>query len=138
MFKAEPVDQYGNLIDRHNLWEMVGVRYRRSLFPGFSDAAEYAFRCSGSATPSDPALREQSFELRAPEGPAEIRVEARLLYRKIDQYLLNFMFGEQAGLTSPVTEMARAEGRLRVVSPGDRAVAEASTTPVPVRVAALP
>src|SRR5262249_54343102 len=29
MFKAEPVDQYGNLIDRHNLWEMVGVRYRR-------------------------------------------------------------------------------------------------------------
>jgi hypothetical protein len=23
MFKAEPVDQYGNLIDRHNLWEMV-------------------------------------------------------------------------------------------------------------------
>ena len=34
LFKAEPVDQYGNLIDRHNLWEMVGVRYRRSLFPG--------------------------------------------------------------------------------------------------------
>ncbi len=43
MFKAEPVDQYGNLIDRHNLWEMVGVRYRRSLFPGFSDRAEYVF-----------------------------------------------------------------------------------------------
>ena len=34
LFKAEPVDQYGNLIDRHNLWEMVGVRYRRALFPG--------------------------------------------------------------------------------------------------------
>ena len=50
MFKAEPVDQYGNLIDRHNLWEMVGVRYRRSLFPGFSDTAEYAFRCSGNAS----------------------------------------------------------------------------------------
>ena len=41
MFKAEPVDQYGNLIDRHNLWEMVGVRYRRSLFPGYSDTVEY-------------------------------------------------------------------------------------------------
>ena len=49
MFKAEPVDQYGNLIDRHNLWEMVGVRYRRSLFPGFSDTAEYTFACPGSA-----------------------------------------------------------------------------------------
>merc|ERR1712000_533539 len=34
IFKAEAVDQYGNLIDRHNLWEMVGVRFRRSLFPG--------------------------------------------------------------------------------------------------------
>ena len=30
LFKAEPVDQYGNLIDRHNLWEMVGVRFRRA------------------------------------------------------------------------------------------------------------
>ena len=55
MFKAEPVDQYGNLIDRHNLWEMVGVRYRRSLFPGFSDTAEYAFRCSGNAGAAAPA-----------------------------------------------------------------------------------
>ena len=51
MFKAEPVDQYGNLIDRHNLWEMVGVRYRRSLFPGFSDTAEYSFRCPAARTP---------------------------------------------------------------------------------------
>ena len=44
MFKAEPVDQYGNLIDRHNLWEMVGralpalalprlLRHRRVLVP---------------------------------------------------------------------------------------------------------
>jgi hypothetical protein len=29
IFKAEPVDQYGNLIDRHNLWEMVGPRVFR-------------------------------------------------------------------------------------------------------------
>jgi hypothetical protein len=40
MFKAEPVDRYGNLIDRHNLWEMVGIRYRRSLY---------------GTTPSEPA-----------------------------------------------------------------------------------
>ncbi len=45
LFKAEPVDQFGNLIDRHNLWEMVGVRNRRSLFPGFSDTAEFTFAC---------------------------------------------------------------------------------------------
>src|SRR3970282_1302539 len=43
MFKTEPVDQYGNLIDRHNLWEMVGVRHRRALFPGFYDTGAVSF-----------------------------------------------------------------------------------------------
>jgi hypothetical protein len=115
MFKAEPVDQYGNLIDRHNLWEMVGVRYRRSLFPGFSDSAEYTFACPGDAGQGSPALRSQDFRFDAPKHPAtELRVTARLLYRKVDQYMLNFMFGEKAGLTMPVTEMARAEARIRI------------------------
>ncbi|MGH7677784.1 MAG: multiheme c-type cytochrome, partial [Gemmatimonadaceae bacterium] len=96
MFKAEPVDQYGNLIDRHNLWEMVGVRYRRALFPGFSDTAEYNFRCSGNASRGG-ALEGRTLSFEAPAGGApELRVQARLLYRKVDQYLLNFMFGEKA------------------------------------------
>ena len=69
MFKAEPVDQYGNLIDRHNLWEMVGVRYRRSLFPGFSDTAEYTFPCPGDAGKGSQALREPGLPLRRAEGP---------------------------------------------------------------------
>jgi len=115
MFKAEPVDQYGNLIDRHNLWEMVGVRYRRSLFPGFSDTAEYTFQCAGGASGPSRAPAAQEFRFAAPEtAPRELTVTARLLYRKVDQFLLNFMFGEKAGLTMPVTEMARAEARIRV------------------------
>ena len=117
MFKAEPVDQYGNLIDRHNLWEMVGVRYRRSLFPGFSDTAEYTFTCPGSASEGTPALTEESFRFDPSSGPRELTVTARLLYRKVDQYLLNFMFGEDSGLTMPVTEMARAQGRVRLRAP---------------------
>jgi hypothetical protein len=116
MFKAEPVDQYGNLIDRHNLWEMVGVRYRRSLFPGFSDTAEYTFHCPGSAEgASQPTGDERQFRFKAPRAAAgPLRVTARLLYRKVDQYLLNFMFGESSGLTMPVTEMARTETTIRV------------------------
>ena len=46
----------------------------------------------------------------------ELTVTARLLYRKVDQYLLNFMFGEKSGLTMPVTEMSRAQARIRVRS----------------------
>jgi hypothetical protein len=123
MFKAEPVDQYGNLIDRHNLWEMVGVRYRRSLFPGFSDTAEYAVPCAGASAPSAAGPREERFSVPA-SGAREMTVTARLLYRKVDQFLLNFMFGEKSGLTMPVTEMARAEGRVRVL-PRAHAAADA-------------
>ena len=130
MFKAEPVDQYGNLIDRHNLWEMVGVRFRRSLFPGFSDTAEYTFRCPGNAGgPAEPTAYDKTFTVPAGgRGTGALRVTARLMYRKIDQYLLNFMFGEKAGLTSPVTEMARAEATIRVR--GDRARAAAPARPI--------
>jgi hypothetical protein len=127
MFKAEPVDQYGNLIDRHNLWEMVGVRYRRALFPGFSDAAEYSFRCPGDAEAgAAPTQYDRAFKVPVPRtGPKEMRVVARLLYRKIDQYLINFMFGEQSGLTTPVTEMARAEATIAVRSAGGSSAAGA-------------
>jgi hypothetical protein len=98
IFKAEPVDQYGKLIDRHNLWEMVGVRYRRAMFPGQSDRAEFRFRSS--------------------RRPGRLTVSAKLMYRKIDQYLLNFLFGESAGLTSPVTVLSQDSGTIDVVAPG--------------------
>jgi hypothetical protein len=112
LFKAEPVDQYGNLIDRHNLWEMVGVRHRRSLFPGFSDTAEFAFACPELSTAGRqgvPGQGEHAFA--APRG-GKLYVTAKLRYRKIDQFLLNFLrsvgfFSEYEGqrITSPITDM---------------------------------
>ena len=133
-FKAEPVDQHGNLIDRHNLWEMVGVRFRRSLFPGYSDTFEYEVPCPM------PALRGAASRLRPP-GPAgrrdfvlpvltegRYRVDAQLLYRKVDQFLLNYLMGEKRGLTAPIVTIARASAfleadgterpRLRPIEPG--------------------
>ena len=94
IFKAEPVDQYGKLIDRHNLWEMVGVRYRRSLFPGQSDRAEFSFNCPSRVT--------------------RLEVSTRLMYRKIDQFLLNFLFGENSGITSPVTIVSQDSASIDV------------------------
>lgn len=128
MLKAEPVDQYGNIIDRHNLWEMVGVRYRRSLFPGFSDKQEFTFVCPSIAfapasdamvrTPGDstsPLDRRAS--VRVPGGRVtELRVTARLLYRKADQFLLNFLFGAESGITSPVTVMSETSKVITVRS----------------------
>jgi hypothetical protein len=120
LFKAEPIDQYGNLIDRHNLWEMVGVRYRRSLFPGYSDTVEYNVLCpSGSslARPQNTSnIREYSVR---PAGPGNLSIAAILHYRKIDQFLLNYVMGEKPGMTSPVVEIARATAQVSVATVGD-------------------
>jgi len=123
LFKAEPVDQHGNLIDRHNLWEMVGVRFRRSLFPGYSDTVNFSIPCSGAGMAATNALPRQplaaELDIPAPAVPAPVesgtyRITAVLQYRKVDQFLLNYLFGETNTYTSPVTEIARAETTVQV------------------------
>jgi hypothetical protein len=96
IFKAEGIDAQGNLIDKHNLWEMVGARFRRSLFPGFSDSGEYRFPVPADA-----------------RGP--IRLAAKLRYRKADQYLVNVIFGEGKA-TAPVTDMSFASAEVALAS----------------------
>ena len=108
MFKAEPVDQYGKLIDRHNLWDMVGVRYRRSLFPGFSDKAAFTFGCPASVQEAGEHLPgRQQFQFETPGREVRsLHVKATLMYRKVNQFLLNQMFGEQPGQMAPLTEIS--------------------------------
>lgn len=121
IFKAEPVDQYGNLIDRHNLWEMVGVRHRRSLFPGFSDTAEFSFLCPELYTAKRNSLpAEKQYAFITPKAD-ELLVTAKLRYRKIDQFLLNFLrsvgfFSEfkDQHLTSPITDMNEDKAIIKV------------------------
>jgi hypothetical protein len=110
LFKAEPVDQFGNLIDRHNLWEMVGVRYRRSLFPGYSDTVEYNVMCP-SGGPSLPVAKlnpNTSFSVPVRQSSGNLHINATLHYRKIDQFLLNYVMGEASGLTAPVVDIVSA------------------------------
>jgi hypothetical protein len=113
MFKAEGVDRTGNLIDRHNLCEMVGARFRRSLFPGFTDVGEYSFSCPSLAK-SEPIPPTHEGAFTVPEGAAgELRIEAKLRYRKVDQSLINFV-APGKGLTAPITEVSHAEARVLV------------------------
>ena len=119
LFKAEPVDQYGNLIDRHNLWEMVGVRYRRSLFPGYSDTVDYSVLCpSGAPGKPSQSSAPQTIKIPALAATGRLHVEAVLHYRKIDQFLLNYVMGEKSGLTAPVVDVARASTTVCVVPKG--------------------
>ena len=123
LFKVEPVDQYGNLIDRHNLWEMVGVRFRRALFPGFSDSVDFSVACPSEVPLAGDEVAEGSNERSAKDyafsasaDAGTYRVTAILNYRKVDQFLLNYMFGEDSGLTAPVIELDRATANVRVVT----------------------
>ncbi len=121
MFKAEPVDRYGNLIDRHNLWEMVGVRFKRALFPGAGEVASFDFPCPGTATGEMEDLPRIESEMVAVPSDAvgRLTVKASLNYRKFDQYLLDFAFGADSGLTAPVTVMATDETTIDIL-PGSR------------------
>jgi hypothetical protein len=120
MFKAEPVDQYGNLIDRHNLWEMVGVRYRRALFPGYSDTVQYSIQCPATMSAGKPKrgtekwTETQQVQVPPPASLGQYHVVVALEYRKVDQFLLNFLFGETNQLTSPVTEIVRGTATVQV------------------------
>ena len=126
LFKAEPVDQYGNLIDRHNLWEMVGVRYRRSLFPGYSDTVEYNVMCpSGNpAVPASKVPAASEFSVPVSGRGGLLRITVKLRYRKIDQFLLNYTLGERSGLTAPVVDIASATARVCVVRRGESAACQ--------------
>jgi hypothetical protein len=97
---------------------MVGVRYRRSLFPGFSDTAEFNFLCPQLSSVRVKKFPQQlAYRMSVPRaGSHSIHIEARLCYRKIDQFLLNFIFGEKEGLTSPVTVMT-AQSRVIELAP---------------------
>ncbi len=120
LFKAEPVDQYGNLIDRHNLWEMVGVRYRRSLFPGYSDTVDYNVICPSdvAVNPSRPKPTDAHFTIPAVGDPGKLHIEATLHYRKIDQFLLNYVMGEKSGLTAPVVDVSSAAADVCIAREG--------------------
>ncbi|MEE8411350.1 MAG: multiheme c-type cytochrome [Acidobacteriota bacterium] len=131
LFKVEPVDQYGNLIDRHNLWEMVGVRFRRALFPGFTDTVEFDIGCPANiprppdGVPQEPDRSVSGHTIPPASVASSYTIEASLNYRKFDQFLLDYMFGEDAGLTAPPVEISSATATVRVA---ERAIDAKSRT----------
>jgi hypothetical protein len=116
LFKAEGIDRYGNDIDQHNLWEMVGARFKRALFPGTSDSETYSFTCPGFSAPAvqqvDVDTQELAFE--APAQAGELRISAVLNYQKADAAFLDRLFGSDAGVRTPVTDISHATLVIRV------------------------
>lgn len=117
IFKAEPVDEYNNIIDRHNLWEMVGVRYSRALYPGHSDNAYFEIPIPDSlgAEKAVP-LNIPSENIAKAETATTLTISARLQYRKINQYLMNAVFGSvYDNPTAHITTISSDQKEIKVI-----------------------
>ncbi len=86
VLKGVGINAAGEEILRHDLWNYVGSRGKRTIFPGHSDMSEYTF-----TVPRDV------------HGP--LTIAARLRYRKSNQDFMDFVFPGQH-LQSPITDLS--------------------------------
>lgn len=118
IFKADGFDRKGELIDRHNLWDMVGARYKRAMFPGVSDAVNISMLCpetSVKSTHSSP-VRSSAFGLHIPQTSEAntLQVSAILWYRKANASFLKRIYGIDTELRSPATDISRASAMIQI------------------------
>jgi hypothetical protein len=66
--------------------------------------------------------REEKLQVPPPSALGKYQVTVILQYRKIDQFLLNYLLGE-GKVTAPVTELTRAAATV-LVKPKDRVAAK--------------
>ncbi len=121
-YKAELFDRRGNPIDHHNLWDLVGASYKRTIFPGMTDTARVAFRCPVDLTGAAPAAkgrvsRREQRHFKVPEGTplGPLVVTAVLRYRKANPEFLDTIYGVEANVRSPITELNRVRKTVEVV-----------------------
>ncbi len=118
IFKAEGIDRYGKDIDRHNLWDMVGARFKRTLFPGMEDSATYSFFCpqmTGTAAAAD-ADHRTDLAFAAPGQARRLHVTAELLYQKADAEFMDRLFGAEAKLRTPATVISSASVEIPIAA----------------------
>jgi hypothetical protein len=137
VYGSEPFDRTGERLWRHELWLMVGSRYKRSLFPAQTDFAtlELAFG-GGRDEPADGPVPPGTVTVELPRDmpPGEIRATAVLWYRKFNPTILELLLGPENGLTMPaqvlpehvdlaalevpLTDVARTSTTIRVEASG--------------------
>ncbi len=122
-YKADEFDRRGGTIDRHNLWDMVGASYKRSLYPGVTDSATIQLQCPsmarGRVAPDEnqPAgQRHEEYTLPAMPKSAgrQLTVTGILWYRKANPEFLDRVYGADAAIRSPVTLLTKATTQIKV------------------------
>ncbi|HEX9637814.1 MAG TPA: hypothetical protein VGB99_09780, partial [Acidobacteriota bacterium] len=75
-----------------------------------------SFPCSATVARADDSS-QKAHQVSLPDqvaGPLQVR--AQLMYRKVDQFLLNFLFGADKGYTAPITVMSEDNAVVQVQS----------------------
>lgn len=97
IYRADGFDRKGKLIDRHNLWDLVGASYKRTLYPGMNDTIKVDFNVPQSL-----------------ETGAELKVMAFLHYRKANPEFLDRVYGKEKKVRSPVSTISETELTIKV------------------------
>ncbi len=125
LYKADGFDRDGELIDRHNLWDLVGASYKRTLYPGMTDSVEAQFACpsmsrgriSQEAGRKSRGSRTDDYAIPTLHDTktGELNISASLWYRKANPEFLDRVYGADSHIRSPVTQMSTAETTIRVI-----------------------
>ena len=123
VYKADWYDKQGLPVERHNLWDVVGASYKRVIRSGGSDVVDVPFRCPGIARPrlsesaseAGPGERKSDvvFSIRNPEF-TELRVTARLMFRKANPEFLARVYDFEPVTQAPVVEIVSATHTIEV------------------------
>ncbi len=98
IYRADAFDRKGGLIDRHNLWDLVGAKYKRSLFPGMSDNIKVPF-----VIPKDVQTGEK------------LTIQVKLQYRKANPAFLDRIYGKEKKVRTPITTITTVKKVIEVV-----------------------
>ena len=114
----------GELIDRHNLWDLVGAGYKRTLYPGVTDSVAVQFQCPSMARGRVsqagerrlPGGRVEAFAVPTPTDAAgTLHVSAVLWYRKANPEFLAKVYDFEPVTQAPVVEIVTASHTIEVV-----------------------
>ena len=117
VYKADWYDKRGLPVERHNIWEVVGASYKRSLQSSDADVVDIPFRCpviarpklSNSASEQGPGERKTDVVFSVEnQSVSELTVTVRLLYRKADPEFLANIYSLESDINAPVVELNRA------------------------------
>ena len=125
VYKADWYDSQGLPVERHNLWDVVGASYKRTIRSGGSDVVDVPFRCPGIARPrlSESASQDTPGERKSDVVFAinnaemtELNVTARLLFRKANPEFLAKVYDVDEVPEAPIVEIVRATHTIKVGS----------------------